>query len=364
MKIALVNNFSPITGIGKYAFNLYERMREEGMEVEMLYLESKDNPLPGREGIHRISQGFHFPIFNKTLSWAYYFPKRIPTGYGLYHASSHYLTRIAKYRNPTVVTHMDLAPFLFPKDYPFLLRRALSAVLKEYRRVARVLAISENSKRELVERGYVQEERVDVVHPGCDERLYRPMPKEEARRELRLPPDKRVLLHVGSEERRKNLPTLLRAMKCLAEERDYEDLLLVRVGEKNRENDELKKGLEIRHFSNVEEEKMPLFYSASDLFVFPSSYEGNFAYPPLEAMACGTPTLVSEALELFREGCYLYSPHNDPAALAKGIEILLSSPETYRKLALREARRFTLQEEVKRVCTIYREVLEEEGRGR
>lgn len=352
MRVALVNNFHPFTGIGKYAFNLHARLRTMGYPVEMLYLESKENRIEEIEGVRKLVQGLNLPLFNKTFSWYSYFPPRIPGGYDLYHASSHYLLRVAKYRKPTVVTHMDLAPLLYPQDYPYLLRKALERSLKDYGEAERIIAISQGSKEELVASGYADEDKVTVIHPGYDETLYRPIPRGEARAALGLDQGETIILHVGSEERRKNVPTLLKALRLLKG-----DPLLVRVGTRSPECAPLEKGLKVLHFSGVEEGRMPFFYSAADLFVFPSTYEGNFAYPPLEAMACGVPTILTEGVRLFSKGCYFYTPPESPEALAAGMEAVLRERERYAAMALEEAKGYTLGEEAVKTMALYREVL-------
>ena len=352
MRVALVNNFHPFTGIGKYAFNLHARLRAMGYPVEMLYLESRDNKLAEMEGVRKLVQGLHLPLFNKTFSWYSYFPPRIPEGYDLYHASSHYLLRVARYRKPTVITHMDLAPLLYPQDYPYLLRKALERSLRDYGEAERIIAISQGSKEELVASGHADEGKVTVIHPGYDETLYRPIPREEARAAMGLDQGETIILHVGSEERRKNVPTLLKAMRLLKG-----DPLLVRVGSRSPECALLEKGLKVLHFSGVEERQMPFFYSAADLFAFPSTYEGNFAYPPLEAMACGVPTIVTEGVRLFSRGCCIYTPPESPEALAAGMEEVLRERERYSAMAREEAKGYTLGEEAEKTMTLYREVL-------
>ena len=127
--------------------------------------------------------------------------------------------------------------------------------------------------------------------------IYTPKQKSKAREKLGIDQEKKVVLNIGSEEPRKNIPTLLGAMHEL--QKSFDDIMLVRVGGKESRYDKSKQGIEIKHLSHLEENEMPWVYSAADVFVFPATYEGGFAYPPLEAMACGIPTIVGKELELF-----------------------------------------------------------------
>jgi glycosyltransferase involved in cell wall biosynthesis len=355
MTVAIINNYQPHIGIGKYCFNLFERFRTQNKDVDMVYLESRDNPYQAGSGIVKVKQFFNLPLLNKTLSWYYYFPPKIPRGYDLYHVTSQFLARIAKFRRPCVITHMDAAPLLF--KYPQHLKFFVRMAMKHYRNAERIIAISEKSKSELVGFNIVPEEKITAINLGYDERVYMPMNKEECRQKLKLPKEKKIILYIGSEEERKNVPTLLKALHVLKD--DLEDFVLVRVGSIDPANDYLKKGLVVRHFKGIPEHDMPIFYNAADAFVFPATYEGGIAYPPLEAMACGIPTVVTDELDVFKEGTVNMKPY-DANGLADIIMKILSNKQHHRKLskaALETASRFTLKKEVNDTYSIYEDVL-------
>jgi len=356
MTIAIINNYQPHIGIGKYCFNLFEKLRILKKDVDMIYLESKDNPYPESGGIVKVKQGFNLPALNKTFSWYYYFPPRLPRGYDLYHVSSQYLARIAKFRRPCIVTHMDTAPLLF--KYPVHLRFFVKRVMKYYRQADRIIAISEKSKAELAGLNIIPEEMITAINLGYDERVYKPASRERCRERLGLPKDKKIILYVGSEEERKNVPTLLKALRLL--KKQSIDFMFIRIGGTDPANGPLKAGLDVRHYHGIPESDMPLFYNSADVFVFPATYEGGIAYPPLEAMACGTPTVVTDELDVFKDGTVTMKPH-DSAALAKIILSILTEPDVHNKLskaALETAARFTLTKEVTETYRVYEDVLE------
>ena len=111
----------------------------------------------------------------------------------------------------------------------------------------------------------------------------------------------------------------------------------------------------------VDEADKPALYSAADIFVFPSRYEG-FGLPVLEALTCGTPTItsnVSSLPEIVGQAGLLVSP-DDQAGLVDAMERLLHDPrlrEKLRALALEQAARFSWQETARATAEIYAQAL-------
>ena len=353
--IALVNNFAPKTGIGKYSFNLLEHSKDV-IDIEMLYLESKDNRIPEQTKVRKVSQSVNLPVFNKSLSWYYFFPSRIPKNYSLYHLSSQFLARIAKFNKPCIITHMDLAPVLFPKEYPFLFSFLTKKVLPFYSEMQKILTISDSAKKELIEYTGIEPEKIVSIPLGFDEKIFFPENKLKARKKLNLPLDKKIILNVGSEEPRKNIPCLLDV--CSKLQKENNETLLVRIGNKNPEYDKKKKELNnLIELNKIPEEQLRLYYSASDLFLFPALYEGGFAFPPLEAMACGTPTVVGKELVLFSEGAEIVDA-TDSGKVFDSVLKILSSENTVKKMsvnALNASKKFTLKEEARKTIEVYKE---------
>lgn len=352
--IALVNNFPPKTGIGKYSFTLFERARKD-VDLEMVYLQSKDNTIHDADGVIRINQGLHFPVFNKSLSWYFSFPKKIPKGYKLYHLSSQFLARVADFCRPCTVTHMDIAPLHFPNDYPFITRFLLKKVLPFYDKMESIITISQKAKDELVQKGFAQKEKVRVIHLGVDTNLFQKKDKEESKRKLGLPLGKKIILNLGSEEERKNIPSLLNAFRML-QQKD-ENFLLLRIGNRNKAHDSLKKGLNLVELNKVAEELLPYYYSAADVFVFPATYEGGFAYPPLEAMACGTPTIVGPELDLFKDGAIIVDEPFEERIIQEVEKITQndSFAGLLSKKGIECAKEFTIEKHIKEMVKFYKE---------
>ena len=262
MKIALISGAHPYSGLGKYALSLFERLHSLDRNVDMLHCETPGAYLQlNHNRVKILRERFRWPYIGRTfLPMHYYFSGQIPGGYDIYHISHIGLSKVAKLRKPSVITHMDIAQFLFPQMYSFPERVWIKMLLKYYREADRIIAISESSRDELLGLGIVPSEKVTVVHLGYDEKLYKPLPKQEARQKLGLPREAKIVLNVGTEDARKDIPTLLKAVYNL--QQTIPNLMLIRVGGTNPANDAIKKQIMLRQYQNIPEAELPLLYSA------------------------------------------------------------------------------------------------------
>ncbi|WP_026369124.1 glycosyltransferase family 4 protein [Kallotenue papyrolyticum] len=224
----------------------------------------------------------------------------------------------------SVVTIHDLAFLRFRLHTPAK-RLYLAAFTRlSVRRAAHVITVSEFTRREVLELLHLPPERVTAIPNGCDAR-FRPLDPsavEAFRVRNNLPA--RFLLFVGTLEPRKNVPTLLRAY---ARVREHLNLPLLIGGGKGWLYDEIfaltrQLGLEreVRFLGFLEADELPLWYAAATAFVYPSLYEG-FGFPPLEAMATGTPVVTSNTASLPEVvgDAALTVPPTDEAALAEAL---------------------------------------------
>lgn len=207
-------------------------------------------------------------------------------------------------RVPSVVTVYDLSFVHYPDRLPAARRWYLRLFARwSCRRARRVIAISQSTARDLVQTFGLPPERIDVAVPGVGEQ-FRPLPHAEvaafrARKGL---PD-RFLLFVGTLEPRKNLPMLLRAYAQLpAPQRQRVPLVL--AGARGWMDDALAATIAAHDLADtvllpgyLPADELPWWYNAAEALVYPSVYEG-FGLPVLEALACGTPALVSDVSSL------------------------------------------------------------------
>ena len=199
---------------------------------------------------------------------------------------------------PSVITVHDLAIYRNPRWFPA--RQPLSTRLVVPRSVLRadvVIAVSENTARDIVDIFGRERGRIEVVPHGVSPKL-RPMSAEEradARARLKLP--ERFILFVGTVEPRKNLETLLDAWVMM---RDRPDLVVVGSwgwGYEPIRDKMARLGPRLHHLDSVDPDELPSIYNLARILAHPAWYEG-FGLPPLEAMACGTPAIVSDRSSL------------------------------------------------------------------
>lgn len=164
----------------------------------------------------------------------------------------------------------------------------------------KVIAVSYNTKKDIMEILGVPEERIEVIYEGVDE-IFKPMNKEYAYAIIKNKYNlcEKFILCVSNLEVRKNLKRLLIAYKELKKEGLKHHLLIVGPPGWMANNilDEIKEIPGIVLTGYVDFSLLPILYNAADAFIFISLYEG-FGLPPLEAMACGIPVVASNTSSL------------------------------------------------------------------
>jgi len=260
----------------------------------------------------------------------------------------------------TVITVHDVAPLRFPGRRAGLSSLAWRLAWQGVRRVRHVVVDSAFIAGELAALLRAPRERFTVVGAGVASR-FAPRPPDVVntvrRRYVR--PGQRLLLHVGHTQPRKNLPTLLQALALLRQQ--GLDVVLVQVGGgETRELRELREAGVAYCTGPVPDRELPPLYSAADVFVFPSFYEG-FGLPVLEAMACGTPVVAARAAslpEVVGDAGLLVDPHS-PEELAHAIARVLGDDaltHELRQRGIERAHEFTWQRAAVRLMDVYERV--------
>jgi glycosyltransferase involved in cell wall biosynthesis len=256
------------------------------------------------------------------------------------------------FRGPAVVTVHDLSferhpGLMSPRD--LLLFRTF--VPRSARRAERVFAVSERTKRDLVDRYRIAEDKIVVTPNGVDP-IFRPDGGAPER-----PP---YALFVGGIQPRKDPVSAIEALGRL-----NGNLSLVLVGAEKRGGQDVRRAIRrlgldrrVELAGHLEREELAALYRGAACLVFPSRYEG-FGLPVLEAMASGTPVVAAAAgavPEVAGDAAVLVEP-GDPAALAAGIERALSDRERLVAAGLVRARQFSWAETARLTLAAYREVL-------
>lgn len=336
------------TGVERYAAELIRHLAEIDHENEYyLYFRTKPQPW-----FSRLPANFHirlipFPKFwtQLRLSWEM-FTRPVDILVILASALPFYHPR------RSVVTVHDVAFELFPEAFtPFMRRYLIFFTRYVVKHAARIIAVSESTKRDLVRLYGCPKEKIKVIHLGRDEK-FKPVDYGNAQPVL----DKHGLVHkkyllfVGTLQPRKNLARLVDAYIKLKRDNRIEEKLVIIGGKgwlwkpivKKIEDAGLKDAIQVLGY--VEDEDLPAVYSGAVLLTLPALYEG-FGLPPLEAMSCGTPVVVSNVSSLPEvvgpAGC-LVDPMN-ANSIAGGLMKVLVDPKLREEMAregVRQAARF------------------------
>jgi glycosyltransferase involved in cell wall biosynthesis len=240
---------------------------------------------------------------------------------------------------PLVVTVHDLAVLRHPETFNQWTRRYSRLCIPRVARSARLLiAVSEHTKRDLVDVLGTPEEKIRVVPNGVAE-VFRPDGPAESGD---------YVLAVGTLEPRKNLARLAEATRRLGVE-------LRVVGGAGWGRVELA-GDGVRLLGRVPDDELARLYRGARCLAYPSLYEG-FGIPIVEAMACGTPVVTSRGgatEEVAGSAAVLVDPL-DPTAIAAGIEDAAARREQLVPAGFARARAFSWAETARRTADVYRE---------
>lgn len=292
-KVALICDWNgPHTGIGRYWRMVHRGLRDAGLAVAQVTPVLPQLPNAAYRLMGLVGRDLHAFLTNYPL-WCWY-PEA-----DIYHLSQQSLTSLLLVRRPrgkVVVTVHDIFPHMLGNDPWFKL------AVSGFERADHLVAISHYTKQCLIDYLGIRPEKITVVYHGIDHERFRPLtPASTIRETYRLPEGQRYLIYVGTEDPRKNLPTLVRALAQVR--RELPEVELIKAGWSHSvEERQALVGLarelgvlEAIHFlEDVREEHLPQLYSLAELFVTPSLYEG-FGFTLLEAMACGTPVVYANA---------------------------------------------------------------------
>jgi glycosyltransferase involved in cell wall biosynthesis len=287
-------------GIGTYARNLLEQFADSSHEFVVFCEDQAKSSIPpsdsfalvsanmdlytpgGRQAFRTLVKGSKVELLHVPSPWA---PVPSPV--------------------PLVTTIHDVAPFLYPRTIPPLARmmykRQFHHALGESRRV---ITVSQILYSALGVYAGIDSKKVSVIHNGVSERFG---PQTDAKVlsavRVRHSLPERFAFWAGDFRPEKNLIFLVQAWKRLGQR--LADLpMLVLAGQKRGDYRKVMKEVSKQGLGGrvlfpgfIPDDDLPAVYSAATVFVFPSLYEG-FGLPPLEAMACGTPCVVSNSSSL------------------------------------------------------------------
>ena len=353
-------------GIGTYIRNLLRQLARLDHQTEFVVLCQPDDcemlaslgenfrAVPETATNYSVAEQFKIPLALKR------------EGVTLFHAPHYVLPPLVRCRS--VVTIHDCIHLMFPQYLPnrFALAYARASLGLASRRAVRVLTVSESSKRDILRFVDTKPEKIDVIYNAYDERFgIEPREEDVVRVRERYQLHDEFVLYAGNVKPHKNLERLIEAFHVVRR-RNLNHLKLVLIGDEISKYAALRRAVHqhqlhkyVRFLGYLPEETLAVMYRLAAVFVFPSLYEG-FGLPPLEAMASGTPVVtsnVSSLPEVAGDAAVLVDPY-DPAAIADGIERVLTDEQLRRELrakGLARAKQFSWERSVRRVREIYYE---------
>lgn len=299
-------------GINQYAFDLLWALSKlKTRHKFVVYL--KGDPLQDMPKMeYRV---IPFPKFwtQTRLPWDLYTHSPRPD---VFFSMTHYAPRFSPI--PTVVAIMDLGFLQTPEQFTNKdFNQLKSWTNYSVRQAKRIIAISEFTKKDIVREYNIDPVTVTVTHLAYDKQLFKPKRDEKVLAKYKISAN--YILFLGSLRPSKNIEGLLRAFARLALNQLPVPTQLVIAGKKGWLYDKIFKLVDELNLESrvvftgfVAEGEVPVLMTHAQAFVMPSFYEG-FGIPALEAMACGTPVVVSDIASLPEvvgdAGIYV-DPHN------------------------------------------------------
>jgi len=363
-----------VNGLSRYDRNLFEGLsKREDVRVEVRLVQGPTNSISNRlRGVRGLDVATFLEVYPLKLPC-------IEGDLGHITTNSQALALIRKPQVPIVITVHDIIHYTYRHDrhlsnYSHILQRFASTLATHnLRHASHLIAVSAFTKQELICHLGIPSECISIIRSGVDGSRFRPEP---------IPPtfyDKYGLnsrtpyvLHVSSEEPRKNIDTLLHAWVQV--QKQHPEATLLKVGRCLHPGErvrllkiiaDLNIGGTVRFIDEVPDQDLPLFYNAASAFAFPSVSEG-FGFPVLEAMACGTPVVCSDvpALTELVEGVGLQHSPKDTATLSSHLCALLEGCHPRREASapgLERAAQYSWERTVDQTYRVYQHLIEVQG---
>lgn len=384
LEITLVTNASPTSGVGKPAFGLSAVLQHRGHRVQHALLDARTSAITVIRRVHKnrgltsvlyddtiVQTLSRFPLGGKPLFWLRAgHALRLPQT-GVIHLTNQTLAFLAA-RAParTVVTVWDLIERRTLQTWG---SRAVSMVLlRHLEDAARVIVPSQETARDVRRMTRVSPDRIRVISPALAPRFSQEAIRDSAPVSIpapyNIPAGRPIVLYVGSEHPRKNLPRLLAAVAKVRSEGI--PLHMVKVGSAGTSAGRaaLLRAIQTHTLSDAVtivpdalDDELVQWYRAASVFAFPSLDEG-FGFPPLEALACGTPVVtsnVSSLPEVVGDAALLIDP-TDVSGIADALHRAITDTALRTQLQIhgrQRAAQFTWERTVVETEKVYREIL-------
>lgn len=355
-------NVATRVGSGQYAYHMLTQWSDDPGTIFDLFL--KDDPI---DDLPESSSNWRYHVIHPSRVWLNLsLPLHLLThkyNHDVFFAPAHYSPPITN--SKLVVTIHDLAyeyyPELFLKKDLYKLKKWTR---KSVARASRVIAVSEATKRDVVNLYGADPDKIVVVHNGYDQARFHPKVKinSKALSKYKINQSK-YLLYVGTIQPRKNVIKLVQAFHLLKEANAYDGKLVI-AGNPGWLSDPSIRSTRTSKYSKdiiltgyIPQDDLPSMYKQADAYILPSLMEG-FGIPLLESMAVGTPVAAadnSSLPEVVGTAGELFDPH-DSSDIAESIKKLLSSREEYSKKSLKQAIKFSWHKSAIKTLKVLKQV--------
>lgn len=265
----------------------------------------------------------------------------------------------------SIVTIHDLIFLRYPQYYHSIDRKIYTYKFrKACENADKIIAISECTKRDIIEFFRIPADKIEVVYQGCAPSFIHPV-AEEKKREVRAKyqlPD-HYILNVGSIEERKNALSAVQALMMLPEQ-----IHLVIVGRHTEYTDKVEHFIKenkleerVHIISNVPFDDLPAFYQLAEIFVYPSRFEG-FGIPIIEALYSGIPVVAATGSCLEEAGGpdSIYVHPDDIKGMADAFKQIYTDPERKKNMIEKGhsfAKRFSEEKQAEEILNIYKKLM-------
>lgn len=362
--------FYNTTGLGNYSRNIIQYLNQFYPKNEYLFFSPK------------IKNSINFPNKNKStiIKPENFFSKKFQTlwrsffikndikknNLDIFHGLSNEIPfGLQKIKTKTIVTIHDLIFIRYPKLYKPIDRYIYNQKFKySCKKANKIIAISEQTKTDIIEFYSIDKEKITVVYQGCSPIFYKKIKDEDKnriRKKYNLP--RSYILSVGTIEERKNI---FAAIKAIAKGKIEVPFVIVgkatnyiyKLHEFIKSNNLTK---QIKFIHNVDFIDLPAIYQMAKIFIYPSIFEG-FGIPIIEALNSGTPVITS------KDGCFkeaggdnsLYIEPYNIEEIANTLKTLLSD-KNLQNLMIEKGyefvQKFREDNVAKEIMAVYEEVM-------
>jgi glycosyltransferase involved in cell wall biosynthesis len=352
------------TGIGRYTKNLIINLLKLDKTTNYYVLTNGENVQLGEFTNLKI-------LPSKKMSnsdWEKKFVPEVMKTYNvdLFHNTRSGNTFFQPLDFPHITTVHDIIPWKMQNEFPKKLVDRWNNFFPPYLESTRhIITISKRTTEDLLEWTGINKKKISLIYQGIDPHVKR-IPKEKAKELVKkhFGINDPYIFTIGRNQVYKNVQSLIKAFSILPDhlKKNY---TLVIAGNKAEEYQPMINDLSLQEYVKplgyIPEDLLPVLYSGSELFVFPSLYEG-FGFPPLEAMSFGVPVISSDIdtmKEVLEDSAVYFNPY-DQNDIADKIQLMLNNLSLCMEMSekgLSHVKKYSWENTASKTLQVYHSIL-------